>query len=192
MLWPPTHFLVHLLSVKYIRNGPHLILHCSQVLSGKVSSLNPLKIWTVTETCQQWQAGTRALIMRQWQETPVKLQICSQPVFGKGDPFWCAFFTVLSGQGPGQEPDACTAGRCWQPCSLSVPAPQHMAPPRTDLGKQSWLHWSYLLWRWSKTAAKSLRIPFFPCKYLPRQEGEAKEATESSNKKEYDIFHLFH
>lgn len=38
----------------------------------------------------------RVLITRQWQERQVQVQMCSQPVFGKGDP------TVLSGQARNQ------------------------------------------------------------------------------------------
>lgn len=41
----------------------------------------------------------KALITRQWQERQVQLQMCPQPIFGKGDPFGCAF---LSGQARNQ------------------------------------------------------------------------------------------
>lgn len=105
-----------------------------------VSGLNPLKIWTVTEISHQWQGGMRALITRQWQERQIQLQMCPQPVLGKGDPFGCAFLTVLSAWGPGQEPGAYTAGRCWQPCSLSAPASWHTAPPQwqTNCSNNLW------------------------------------------------------
>lgn len=51
------------------------------------------------------------------------------------------------------------------------------------------LHWSYLLWRWSRAAAGSSKNTFFPSLQIPDRPGRQKRA---AGKKYYDTSHLFH